>query len=155
AAGYDVGDVRLTWRPTAVMRGEMPASEAPRWLANCYRRVLEYLRSVGVDPAGPPFARFTFLGEDMVVEAGFPCRREIDGDGRVLPSELPAGRAAITSHFGRYEDLENAYRAMRSWLRARGYSEKGPHWEVYFSDPQADPDPRHWRTDVVMPYRAA
>ena len=152
---YDISDVRLTRRPTAVMRGEMPAHEVPTWLANCYRTVHEYLRSAGMAPAGPPFARFTFLGEDMAVEAGFPCPREIDGDGRVEPSALPEGRAAVTSHFGRYEDLEVAYRAMHSWLRARGYAEAGPHWEVYFSDPQADPDPRHWRTDVVMPYRAA
>lgn len=154
-ATYDISEVRLTRQPTAVMRGEMPASEVPSWLANCYRTVHDYLRSVGMDPAGPPFARFTFLGEDMVVEAGFPCPREIDGDGGVEPSVLPEGRAAVTSHFGRYEDLEVAYLAMQSWLRARGYSEAGPHWEVYFSDPQVDPDPRHWRTDVVMPYRAA
>lgn len=155
ATRYDIDDLRLTRRPTAVMRGEMPASEVPMWLANCYRTVHDYLRSVGMEPAGPPFARFTFLGEDMVVEAGFPCPREIDGDGRVEPSVLPAGHAVHTTHVGRYEDLEIAYRAMRSWLQAHGYAEAGPHWEVYFSDPQADPEPSHWRTDVVMPYRAA
>ncbi|HEX5996327.1 MAG TPA: hypothetical protein VFY84_14395, partial [Jiangellales bacterium] len=80
---YDISDVRLTRQPTAVMRGEMPAHEVPTWLANCYRTVHEYLRSAGMAPAGPPFARFTFLREDVAVEAGFPCPREIDGDGRV------------------------------------------------------------------------
>ena len=154
-AMYDVGDIALTRQPTAVMRGEMAMGDVGPWLADCYRTVHNYLRSVGVDPVGPPFARLTLLAGAVVVEAGFPCAREIDGDGRVEPSALPAGHAAVTTHMGRYEDLGIAYEAIRTWLKARRYVEAGPHWEVYFTDPQAEPDPDHWRTDVVMPYRPA
>lgn len=31
----------------------------------------------------------------------------------------------------------------------------GPHWEVYYTDPNVQPDPTRWRTDVVQPYRTA
>jgi effector-binding domain-containing protein len=155
AASYDINEVILARQPTAVMRGEMPAREVGPWLADCYHAVHDYLREMGVDPVGPPFARLTFLAGDVVAEAGFPCAREIDGDGRVEPSALPAGHAAVATHTGSYEDLELAYEAIRLWLDARGYIEMGPHWELYFTDPQADADPNTWRTDVVMPYRAA
>ena len=155
AVTYDINEVTLTRQPTAVMRGEMPASEVGPWLADCYRTVHTYLSAVGVDPVGPPFARLTFLAGAVAVEAGFPCEREIDGNGRIEPSALPEGHAAVTTHMGRYEDLDIAYKALRSWLEAHGYSGAGPHWELYFTDPQADPDPNHWRTDVVMPYLAA
>ena len=64
-----------------------------------------------MNPVGPPFARFTFLGGVVAVEAGFP----VAGDSRERPTA-------------------------------------GPHWEVYYDDPNAEPDPSRWRTDVVVPY---
>lgn len=152
---YEIMTKGLTRQATAVMRGEMPREQLGRWLATCYRGVYEHLRTIGVEPAGPPFARFTFLGDTVAVEAGFPVGREIAGDGGVEPSALPAGSAAVTTHLGRYEELEAAYAAIHAWLDEHGYAEAGPHWEVYFSDPATEPDARRWRTDVVAPYRAA
>ena len=52
ATVYDISDVRIARQPTAVLRGEMPASEVPMWLAGCSRTVHEYLRSVGMEPTG-------------------------------------------------------------------------------------------------------
>lgn len=79
--------------------------------------------------------------------------RPIPGDGFVEPSALPSGTAAVTTHLGRYEDLEAAYRAMREWVTSRGYEPAGPLWAVYYTDPSAEPDPGRWRTDVVLPCR--
>jgi hypothetical protein len=31
----------------------------------------------------------------------------------------------------------------------------GNAWEVYLSDPSAQPDPATWRTEIVQPYRQA
>lgn len=152
---YQITTKGLDRQPTAVMRTELPVQEMGRWLATCYATVHEHLRRVAVAPVGPPFARFTFLGDLAAVEAGFPVEREIDGDGRVEPSALPGGTVAMTTHLGRYEDLEDAYAAIRGWIADHGYKATGPHWEVYFTDPTADPDSRHWRTDVVAPYQAA
>ena len=108
ATRYDINDVRLTRRPTAVMRGEMPASEVPMWLANCYRTVHSYLRSVGMDPAGPPFARFTFLGQDVAVQARLSCRRGIEGGGGLQPSPPPAGPPAPQAPPRRHPSLGDA-----------------------------------------------
>lgn len=151
---YEITSRHLASQPTAVVRGEMPAAELGEWLADSYRGVQEHLDRIGMHPSGPPFARYTFLGEDVAVEAGFPVASEIAGNGRVEPSALPGGPAAVTTHLGRYEDLEAAYDAVHDWLDTQGCTPAGPHWDVYFTDPNAEPDPAHWRTDVVAPYSA-
>lgn len=152
---YEITAQVLPNRYTAVVRGEMPADELPAWLAGVYRTVHDYLGRVGVAPAGPPFARYAFLGHVVAAEAGVPVPHEIAGDGVVEPSTLPAGEAAVTSHYGPYEDVEKAYLACHIWLDNHGYRPAGPHWEVYHTDPNAEPDPARWRTDVVVPFRGA
>jgi effector-binding domain-containing protein len=152
---YEITSRELVARHTAVVRGEMPAGELAAWLAGVYLTVQEYLTGSGAEPTGPPFARYTFLRDQVAVEAGFPVAGEISGDDLVAPSMLPAGPAAVTTHVGPYEELEVAYRAVRDWLAGRGLTPAGPHWEVYLTDPNTEPDPAHWRTDLVVPYRDA
>jgi effector-binding domain-containing protein len=152
---YEITNQVLTDQYTAVVRGEMPPDELPAWLAAVYRTVQDHLTRIGVSPAGPPFARFAFLIDVVAAEAGFPVPKEIPGDGVVEPSTLPDGQAAVTVHWGPYEDLEKAYLACRIWLDNHGYEPAGPHWEVYYTDPFAEPDPARWRTDVVVPYHTA
>lgn len=153
---YAITMRELTTQPTAVVRTEVTAEDMPGWLTIAYHAVLEYLRHYGAHPAGPPFARFTFLGDTVAVEAGFPVYREIEGDGFVEPSTLPGGPAAVTTHLGRYEDLEAAYRAVREWVAAHGYQPAGPQWEVYYTDPTAEANPgavAHRRRAAVPPGR--
>jgi effector-binding domain-containing protein len=152
---YEIADRRLVDQYTAVVRGEMAAADMPGWLAEAYRAVYLYLSRTQVNPSGPPFARYTFLDELVAVEAGFPVPLEVAGEGSVEPSMLPDGPAAVTTHVGRYEDLAMAYQAVHQWLDEHGLVPAGPHWEVYFTDPNAEPDPSRWRTEVVVPYRAA
>jgi effector-binding domain-containing protein len=143
----------LTDRFTAVVRGEMPREALAAWLVDAIGAVRSYLLLDGIAPAGPPFARFTTLGDAVAVEAGFPVTREVPGDGHVEPSTLPDGCAAVTTHRARYEDLDQAYETVKSWLIRKGCRPAGPYWEVYYRDPSAEPDPRRWRTEVVVPYR--
>jgi len=60
----------------------------------------------------------------------------------VVPSQLPAGTIACATHVGPYESLAETYSA------TQGLALSGPMWEVYLSDPQLEPDPSTWRTDV-------
>lgn len=149
---YEIVSRDLAAQITAVVRGEMPVAELGDWLADTYRAVQGHLERIGMNPIGPPFARFTFLGGVVAVEAGFPVAGEIAGNGRVEPSTLPRGLAAVTTHVGRYEGLSAAFDAVHGWLNEHGYMTAGPHWEVYYDDPNAEPDPGRWRTDVVVPY---
>jgi effector-binding domain-containing protein len=152
---YEVRTEELRPQLTAVVRGEMAAGQMPVWLPEAYAAVFAYLGEAGVSPIAPPFARYTFLGGTVAIEAGVPVAAEVPGDEQVEPSSLPDGPAAVTTHVGRYEDLEQALDAVNAWLTSRGLQPAGPHWEVYWTDPNAEPDPSRWRTDVVVPYRAS
>jgi effector-binding domain-containing protein len=68
---------------------------------------------------------------------------------------MPGGPVAVTVHYGRYEDLGGAYDAVTEWLKGHGDEADGPYWEFYHTDPYTEPDPAHWRTELVAPYHAA
>jgi effector-binding domain-containing protein len=151
----DIHMLDLTATCTAVVRGEMPRDELPAWLAGVFTTVRNYLSRNHIARTGPPFARYTFLGGTVAVEAGFPVAREVPGDGLVEPSRLPSGPAAGSTHVGSYDHLSHTYLGMRMWLRERGLTPVGPHWESYLTNPFTDPDQEHWRTEMVVPYRGA
>jgi effector-binding domain-containing protein len=151
---YDIESRTLTEQPTAVVRASLPADQIGGWLPGVYQEVMTYLAGAGVAPAGPPFARYDFHDHTVDVEAGFPVSSPVPGYQRVTPSSLPGGPAAVTVHYGRYEDLTAAYSALAGWLKEHGRDADGPHWEVYYTDPQAEPDPTRWRTDLIVPYRS-
>ncbi|HYO20461.1 MAG TPA: hypothetical protein VES02_17550, partial [Dermatophilaceae bacterium] len=45
-----------------------------------------------------------------------------------------------------------SYGALTAWMRDRGVEPNGDMWEVYLSDPVAEPDPSTWRTEIYTPY---
>ena len=152
---YEIETRRLPVRCTAVVRGEMRRDELPAWMAAALSTVRDYLRKAGVARTGPPFARYTFLGDVVAVEAGFPVAVEVAGDGLVEPSALPGGPAAVTTHVGDYTSLPRAFHAVRVWLHDHGMAPASPHWESYLTNPGAEPNPSRWRTEMVVPYRRA
>jgi AraC family transcriptional regulator len=99
---------------------------------------------------GPPFARYAFNG-GVGVEAGVPVAAPRPDNGDLVMSLLPATEAAITCHMGPYDRLEDAYDALEKWIHDHGFERNGLHWEVYLTDPQAQPDPVRWQTIVLMP----
>jgi effector-binding domain-containing protein len=69
------------------------------------------------------------------VEVGVEVAEPFPDVGRVISSTLPGGRAATTTHYGRYEDLGWAHQAIIEWCDGQGYQRVGPRWEIY----------AHWR----------
>ncbi len=152
--GYAVKSLELAEQPTAVVRARVPVEQISTWLPAAYGEVFEYLGARGVAPAGPPFARFTMEPDAFEVEAGAPVRQPLPAHGHVVPGTLPAGPVAVTTHIGPYDTLGQALDVLQGWVREHGAEPAGPHWEVYFSNPQEEPDPVRWRTDVLLPYHA-
>lgn len=153
-SNYEIRSQALQEQPTAVGRATVDVAEISDWLGATYGSVFNFLTSHGLAPVGPPFARYHFVAEGRCqAEAGFPVPEPIDGDGDVVPSVLPGGLAAVTLHVGPYEAMEPAYEAVVSWVGERGGETTGDAWEVYLTDPQEEPDPAKWKTEVVQPYR--
>ncbi len=153
---YEVESRPLAEQDTAVEYATLPASELGAWLGKAFGEVASYLQRKGAGPAGMPFARYRIAGDGRFdVEAGFPASTPTSGEGDVEPSDLPAGLAAVTVHVGSYDSIAPAYDALQQWVHEHGRQPAGDPWEVYLTDPSADPDPRAWRTEVVLPYTPA
>ncbi len=151
---YEVVPVTRTAQPAAVCLATLPVAELPTWLGKAFSTVAEFLATLGSHPSGPPFARYHPLGsERFEVAAGFPVPTSIEGAGDVQALVLPGGPAASTVHVGPYDAMMPGYQAVAAWVAEHGGDVVGDPWEVYLSDPAAQPDPSTWRTEIVQPYR--
>lgn len=153
---YEIGTTIIHEQPVAVERATLTVAEIGAWLAKTYGDVAGLLAAQGLQPAGAPFARYHPLGDDRFdVEAGFPTPTPIEAGGEVRPSTLPGGPVAQTVHTGPYEEMEPGYAALASWIAEQGGEPAGDAWEVYYSNPDDQPDSSTWRTLIVQPYRSA
>jgi AraC family transcriptional regulator len=138
---------------TASVREDVGQSDIPEALGHIYQAVNEALAKQGVEPDGAPFARYHAFGDSIDLEAGVMVTTPIQPDGVVRPNQLPEGPAAIAVHAGPYETLRETYEAMDHWLQAGGHTANGGPWELYITDPSAEPDSRKWLTEVIFPLR--
>lgn len=65
--------------------------------------------------------------------------------------ELPGGRAVVGIHVGPFDSLASTYQELLAWVAAEGLELAVGMWEVYLTDPSAEPDPSRWRTRIVWP----
>ena len=153
---YRIESQVLDDQPTAACTARLQPDEIGRWLADVLPNVVRHLGRAGAGPTGPPYARFHRLEAGRFdVEAGFPAASEVEGGDGVQPSHLPGGLVATTVHVGSYDDMEPAYEELAEWLDERGGVADGDAWEIYESDPETEPDPSTWRTEIIQPYHRA
>jgi effector-binding domain-containing protein len=137
---------------TAAVRVECPPAEVGAGIEAAHHDIGMALAEAERRPVGPPFARFSEIGDDQVVfEIGIPIDGLFLASGRVEPLTLPGGRAAATIHIGPYRGLGSAYRALEAWLDSEGHEKAGLPWEVYLTDPELTPDEADWKTQIVWP----
>ena len=134
---YAVREVDAPGQPTAVV------VEATTWdvFPTLWPRLLDTVWAAvrSRDEIRPN--RNVMLYKDDVpnVEIGVEISEPIPVLGRVVSSSLPAGRAAMTTLHGSYDDLGSAHRAVIEWCDRHGLERVGPRWEIY----------GHWIEDSV------
>ena len=158
---YDVRMADLQEQHAALVCGRLTMERIPDFLGGAFSEVMQAVAAQGLHPAGPPFARYRFVGGEggadvaaggpveLDIEAGFPVSGSITPTGRVEASTLPGGHVATTMHVGSYADLGAAYDAAQEFLTDEGYEVAGAPWECYLDGPDV-PEPR---TEVFMPCR--
>jgi effector-binding domain-containing protein len=145
---YDVTFVELSEQHTAVRLGHVSHLGIADFLGGAFTAVGAALGGAGIDPAGPPFAKYAVAPDGgWVIEAGFPVLDAVEGDGDVVPGLLPGGAVAQTVHTGPYAEMRAAYDAIEAFVAAGGMAVGEDAWESYLDDPMATPSPR---TLVVM-----
>ena len=136
------------------IRATTTADKLPELLGEHFGEVYAHILQHGQQPSGMPFSRY-FAMEDTTVdfECGMPVAEPMEGAGRVLAGELPACTVATVTHLGPYDDLPQSWGALFEWIGSQGLEIAGAPWEVYVTDPGAEPDQSKWRTDIHVPVR--
>ena len=131
---------------TAVIRSQVQATELSRFVPAACGEVWSFIRSAGLPRPGRHVA--LYLGEGLV-EVGAEVSERFSGTDRVHCSQLPAGRAVITTHFGPYAGLGDAHSEIRQWSAEHRHQLSGICWEIYGHwDPSWNTEPSKIRTDV-------
>ena len=126
------------------------------------QEVRRWIDQSGVETVGYGFLRLHVIdmAGPMDLEAGYFTRRPCEGDGRVQPGSMPAGRYATLTY---RDHALRANRALIDWARDNGvefdrHEEPegdafGCRYEAFLTDPREEPRKTKW--DVELAIRVA
>ena len=105
----------------------------------------------GIQPAGPPFAIYHGFSPPQVdMESAVPVLAPVEGEGRVSAGKLPSGKALRAMHIGPYDRLHETYNFMTAYAKEKDLELSPLIWEYYLTDPNTEPDPSKWRTEIYL-----
>ena len=150
----DFGVTELESQPIVSIRTTFPMGDIGKAMGRLFGEVHGYIQQSGQDPAGCPLAIYhSEPGDTVELECAIPVASPMAGAGRVRADKLSAGTAATVTHIGPYDTLSRTWRALTEWMASQGFDGAGVPWEVYVTDPGAEPDQSKWRTDIFFPVR--
>ena len=138
--------------PTAVVAESTSWEEFPQLWGELLSEVWTFLRDSDLTTG-----RNVMLYKDDSpnVEVGAEVSDSFTPTGRVVPSSLPAGRAATGVARGAPSTagLASAHAAVRDWCAANGHELSGVRWEIY-GHWLEDQDPALFETEVYWLLKA-
>lgn len=150
---YEVTVERTTECATAVVRANTTWRTFPTLWPTLLNEVWTFLGAtpgLRTDGHNIMLYRRDVPGVEVAVEVGVQVNRSFTAAGRVVPSTLPAVKAAATMHVGAPAEIGAAHQAVRSWCSARQRDLTGVCWEIY-----GDPDPQTGHFDVTVYWQLA
>lgn len=151
---YQVHTINLNARHLAVRKFAGDLTTIGQQMGEAFGAVMAYAGRAGVQVQGPAFAVYDMHPNGTFdVAAGFPVSAPVDGDGNVVPYELPACEAATTTHIGPYDALSDAYAAIEAWIKENSREPLSSiMWDEYWSGPEVPQDQA--RTEIFQPLKS-
>jgi effector-binding domain-containing protein len=143
------------------IRTQATMDELPTVIPQLLGDVFAWLHQRGIAPAGPPFIRYLVIdmAAQLDIEVGVPVAGAVSDDGRVVSGVLPAGRYASLIYTDVRRGVE-ANAALLDWGAEHGLvwdtwtTERGDGFgarlESFLTDPDQEPDPAKWETEVAI-----
>jgi effector-binding domain-containing protein len=140
---HEIEVTRVDALPTAVVPATTTWPRFPIVWRELLDEVWACLRAGGVDRGCPNV--MLYLDDLPRIEVGVWLRVPCDLAGRVVHSQLPAGKVATTVYRGPYQGIGDAHRAVIDWCAANGERPTQVRWEIY--GPHRD-DPAELTTQI-------
>lgn len=143
------------------IRTKVKMSDIPAILPPLIPEVFQWVEKNNITQSGPCFFRYLSYDSDdqLLVDVGVSTQTQAKGDGRVIPGSFPAANYVTVTYTGDYKELCHVHMALESWMKENGVKEGsqkvdgkeyGARTEFYITDPQEEPDPAKWQTDVSI-----
>ena len=145
---------RLDAQPILGIRATTTMDRIAQLMGPLFGEVHGYIRQQGQSPSGMPLTIYHSMnGNSVELECALPVASPLAGTDRIRACELPAGTIATVTHRGPYDELPATWAALTGWMKSQGLEAAGAPWEVYVTDPGAEPDRSKWRTEICFPVR--
>ncbi len=150
----EFGTQQVDAQPIVGIRATTSMDKIAQLMGSLFGEVHGYIQQNGQAPAGMPLTIYHGMdGGTVDLECAMPVASRLAGTDRIKAGELPAGTTATVTHTGPYDDLRHTWTALTEWMKSQGLEAAGAPWEVYVTDPGAEPDQSKWRTDIFFPVR--
>jgi len=117
---------------TAVVKAMVPMANIPDTQRSSRAKIKAALPSLGVGPVGrsctlwrPP------VDGRLDMELGMIVSRPFEPVGEVVPSALPAGRAAQFRLVGPFDGIPRAWQTLFDWCAGEKLKRANVNWEIY------------------------
>ena len=123
-------------------------------MENLYNELLVFGAKQGKDMTVRPFAVYHRMDEKKAVfEMGIPVVEPVSVSGRIRFKTMPESEHAVANYYGSFDTLEDGHHAVQRWLIRYRRKLAGYPWELYVTDPAAEPDPNKWLTKIYYPVK--
>ena len=117
-----------------------------------YNELLVFGARSGIDITARPVVVYHQMRENKTVfEMGIPVLENVSVSGRIHYTTMQGGDHAVVHHYGSYDTLEDGHNAAQQWMMRYRRKLTGRPWEMYVTDPSAEPDPNKWLTRIYYP----
>lgn len=125
-------------------------------MAELFPRLAAEQEAKGLEMAGPPFSHYLSYDEETGVAqylVGIPITGKAKNSGDIKfksYKEMPVIQAV---HTGPYEGLHQSYGKLMEYVEDNAIDLKMEAFEIYLTDPMAEPDVTRWQTLIAMPLK--
>lgn len=120
-----------------------------------YGKLMQFAAKNKLEMAGLPFAEYPqwIVGQKNLVIIGIPVSKEVKTKLPVEMHRIAASNNVMVSFYGPYEKSVYGHEKINQYLLANKKEINGFSREVYITDPQLEPDPTKWETQIFYPIK--
>ncbi len=133
----------------------MSESDIQKKMASAFMELLGFMQKNNIPHKGFPIAITNDWGKDFWE---FNCGMPIEMDakyklsGRIIFDTIPACKVVMGVHVGPYDQSEESFRQIMTYMKEKGYQQDGRIWEEYINDPMNTP-PEKLITRIYFPVK--